>query len=75
MGFSGTFRMPPGRLDFWCSMGKNDRPPPPTPKLKVREVSQLMFQVSARSVDHNFWPLETQSETLRWCIQQKHVQL
>ena len=54
---------------FGAQWAKMIDPLPPTPKLKVREVSQLLFQVSAKSVDHNFWPLETQTETLRWCIQ------
>ena len=67
----GTFKMSPGRLDIWCSKGKKWHPPPPTPKLIVREVrkwaivafeishyTQLLCQVSAKSVNHNFWPLE-----------------
>ena len=37
-----TFKMPPWRLDFWCSKGKN-WDPPVTPKLEVREVSQSGF--------------------------------
>ena len=65
VGSYHTFKMPPGRLDFWCSKGKK-WDPPVTPKLKLREVSQsgfshntqLLCQVSAKSVDHNFWPLE-----------------
>ena len=42
VGSYGTFKMPPGRLDFWCSKGKK-WDPPVTPKLKVREVSQSGF--------------------------------
>ena len=52
---------------FGAQRAKNETPPV-TPKLKVREVSQsgfeishhtqLLCQVSAKSVDHNFWPLE-----------------
>ena len=42
-----TFKMPSGRLDFWCSRAKNETPPlpppPVTPKLKVRELSQSGF--------------------------------
>ena len=40
-----TFKMPSGRLDFWCSRAKNETTPPPpvTPKLKVRELSQSSF--------------------------------
>ena len=67
-----TFKMPPGRLDFMVLKGQKMTPPPlpVTSKLKVREVSQsgfwntvphdtqLLCQVSAKSVDHNFWPLE-----------------
>ena len=41
-GSYGTFKMPPGRLDFWCSKGKK-WDPPVTSKLKVREVSQSGF--------------------------------
>ena len=37
-----TFKMPPGRLDFWCSKGKK-WDPSVTPKLKVREMSQSGF--------------------------------
>ena len=70
VGSYHTFKMPPGRLDFWCSKGKKWPPLPVNPKLKVREVcqsgfwntvshdTQLLCQVSAKSVDHNFWPLE-----------------
>ena len=45
VGSYGTFKMPPGGLDFSCSKGKNETPPPPpvTPKLKVKEVSQSGF--------------------------------
>ena len=59
------------KAGFLVLKGKKwDTPPPPvTPKLKVRELSQseiseishhtqLLCQVSAKSVDHNFWPLE-----------------
>ena len=42
VGSYHTFKMPPGRLDFWCSKGKK-WDPPVTPKLKVREVSQSGF--------------------------------
>ena len=42
VGCYGTFKMPPGRLDFWSPKGKK-RDPPVTPKLKVREVSQSGF--------------------------------
>lgn len=42
IGFYGTFKMSPGRLGFWCSKGKK-WDPPETPKLKVREVSQIGF--------------------------------
>ena len=46
-GVLSRFQNAPGRLDFWCSKGKNWGPPPPpppeTPKLKVREVSQSGF--------------------------------
>ena len=42
VGSYGTFKMPPGRLDFWCSKGKK-WDPPVTSKLKVREVSQSGF--------------------------------
>ena len=42
VGSYGTFKMPPGRLDFWCSKGKK-WDPRVTPKLKVREVSQSGF--------------------------------
>ena len=31
VGSYGTFKMAPGRLDFWCSRGKK-RDPPPLPK-------------------------------------------
>ena len=45
MDFYGAFQMPSRRLDFWCLKGKKWGPPPPpeTPKLKVREVSQSGF--------------------------------
>ena len=42
VGSYGTFKMPPGRLDFWCSKGKK-WDPLVTSKLKVREVSQSGF--------------------------------
>ena len=42
IGFYGTFKMSPERLNFWCSKGKK-WDPPETPKLKVREVSQIGF--------------------------------
>lgn len=42
MGFYGTFKMSPGRLSFWCLKGKK-WDPPETPKLKVREESQIDF--------------------------------
>ena len=42
VGSYHTFKMPPGRLDFWCSKGKK-WDPPVTPKLKVREESQSGF--------------------------------
>ena len=42
VGSYHTFKMPPGRLDFWCSKGKK-WDPPVTPKLKVREVSHSGF--------------------------------
>ena len=42
VGSYSTFKMSPGRLDFWCSMGKK-LDPPVTLKLKVREVSQSGF--------------------------------
>ena len=57
VGSYHTFKMTPGRLDFWCSKGKK-WDPPVTPKLKLREVSESGFwnislyptscQVSAR---------------------------
>ena len=44
VGFYGTFKMPPGRLNFQCSKGKKwDPHPHVTPKLKVREVSHGGF--------------------------------
>ena len=44
VGLYGTFKMPPGRLNFQCSKGKKwDPHPPVTPKLKVREVSHGGF--------------------------------
>ena len=42
IGFYCTFKMSPGRLDFWCSKGKK-WDPPETQNLKVREVSQIGF--------------------------------
>ena len=42
VGFYCTFKMSSGRLDFLCSKGKK-WDPPETPKLKVREVSQIGF--------------------------------
>ena len=56
-----TFKMPPWRLDFWCSKGKN-WDPPVTPKLEVREVSQSGFwntsshPASVRSFSQIGWP-------------------
>ena len=60
-------KIPPGRLDFWCSRGKNETPPV-TPRLKsekwakvafeISHHTQLLCQVSDKSVDHNFWPLK-----------------
>ena len=70
-GFYGTFKMSPGRLDFWCLKGKTWHPPPPPLKLQnwkseksaklafeIPHWTQLLCQVSAKSVDNNFWPLE-----------------
>ena len=42
IGFYATFKVSPGRLGFLCSKGKK-WDPPETPKLKVREVSQIGF--------------------------------
>ena len=73
IGFYGTFKMSPGRLDFWCLKGKKRHhpPPPPTPKLQnwksekwaklafeIPHWTQLLCQVSAKSVDNNVWLLE-----------------
>ena len=43
VGSYGTFKMRPVGLDFWCPKGKKWDPPPVTPELKVREVSQKGF--------------------------------
>ena len=49
VGSYHSFKMPPGRLDIWCSKGKKWDPlpspphPPVTPELTVREVSQSGF--------------------------------
>jgi len=67
VGSYHTFKMPPGRLDFWCWKGKKWDPPPCNSKTKSRRsepkwhlkyLITLLCQVSAKSVDHNFWPLE-----------------
>ena len=65
--FYGTLKMSPERLFFWCSKSKK-WDPPETPKLKVREVSQIGFSnislhpTSVPSFSQigwpNFWPLE-----------------
>ena len=45
VGSYGTFKMPPWKAGFLMLKGQKMRPPPPpiTPKLKVREVSQSGF--------------------------------
>ena len=69
VGSYHTFKMPPGRLDFWCSKGKK-WDPPVTPKLKVREVSQSGFwnisshPTSVPSFSQNGWPQFFSSGTL-----------
>ena len=61
VGSYHTFKMPPWRLDFWCSKGKN-WDPPVTPELEVREVSQSGFwnissqPASVRSFSQIGWP-------------------
>ena len=72
VGSYHTFKIPPGRLDFWCSKGKKWPPPlPVTPKLKVSQSgfwntvshdTQLLCQVSAKSVDQTFGPWNTFSD-------------
>ena len=61
VGSYHTFKMPPGRLDFWCSKGKK-WDPPVTPKLKLREVSQngfwniSLYPTSVPSFSQIGWP-------------------
>ena len=53
VGCYGTFKMPPGRLDFWCSKGKKWPPPPPCSsrtKSHRREPSWL-FKIGTLSKD------------------------
>ena len=43
VGFYGTFKMTPERMDFFVLKEQKMRTPPETLKLKVREVSQIGF--------------------------------
>ena len=68
VGSYHTFKMPPGRLDFWCLKGKKWDPSCNSKTktsekwakvaFKISYYTQLLCQVSAKSVDHNVWPLE-----------------
>ena len=80
VGSYGTFKMPPGRLYFRCSKGKNETPSV-TPKLKVREVSQSGFwnisshPTSVASFSQIGWPqllalgTLSQTTTLNYSLQ------
>ena len=69
VGSYHTFKMPPGRLDFWCSKGKK-WDPPVTPKLKLREVSQSgfwnisLYPTSVPSFSQIGWPQRLAPGTL-----------
>ena len=75
MDFYGAFKI-------WCLKGKKWGPPSWNSKTKsqrsepkwlfeVPHHTQLLCQVSAKSVDHNFWPLE---HSLRqWHLEVEHV--
>ena len=77
VGSYHTFKMPPGRLDFWCWKEKK-RDPPVTPELEVREVSQSGFwnipsrPTSVPSFSQIGWPqllapgTLSQTRTLKW---------
>ena len=41
VGCYGTFKMPPGRLDFWCPKGKKRDPPNSKPKSQRSELKWL----------------------------------
>ena len=83
VGSYGTFKMPPGRLDFWCSKGKK-WDPPVTPKLKLREVSQSgfwnisLYPTSVPSFSQIGWPQllapGTLSQTISTNINHKGLQ-
>ena len=75
-----TFKMPPGRLDFWCSKGKK-WDPPVTPKLKVIEVSQSGFwnnsshPTSVPSFSQIGWPQLLAFGTLSQTMALEHFKL
>ena len=84
VGSYHTFKMPPGRLDFWCSKGKK-WDPPVTPKLKLREVSQSgfwnisLYPTSSPSFSQIGWPqlsapgTLSQTMTLKFSLFGQHV--
>ena len=55
-----TFKMPSGRLDFWCSRAKNDTPPPPPCNSKTKsqrtESKWLLKYVITPNVCAKFQP-------------------
>ena len=78
VGSYHTFKMPPERLDFWCSKGKKWEPPV-TPKLKVREVSQSgcwnisSYPTSVPSFSQIGWPQLLALGTLSQTISLKQI--
>ena len=63
MEFHSTFKMPPRRMNFWCSNGTPLKLQNKHSKkwakvaFEISYHTQLLCQVLAKLVDHHFWPL------------------